>query len=276
MDQPLATVTGCVLAVAAALDLAVFSVAPLQGWVVDSESGVPIAEAVVKRRLYRAGGWRLGDGPGAQEVRGSRVETRTGADGAFVLPGWVSLWPSGLQGLCGMGWMVYEPTHMPAYGCLRDGLHAWGSRWLGCGAFNMPMDPDPWVRWEWQRTDGSKRFVVSTVVKAQPEAWAEAFGRASRLLDGEWLELSGYVDEATGYAKTHEISEEMANHFFYVAFGLGYWTEDGQTYGLNEQAALIRIVVAYCQKHTLSETCTLNKPIIDNLAAKNRRRELGL
>jgi hypothetical protein len=257
-SRPLATLVGGLLAFVAALDLVFFSVAPLPGKVVDKADGAPIAGALVKRRLYRVGGWRLGDGPSEQAVRGGRVEARTGPDGSFELPGWVSLWPSGLQGLCGMGWMVYEPAHMPAYGCLREGLHAWGASWLGCGAFNMPMDPDPWVRWEWRRDGGRKELVVHTAVKREPEAWAEAFGRASRLLDGHWIELSGYVAEAVGYAGTHEIDEETAQRFYFIAFGLGGYAphrEDFVRFGVAEGRALIKIAADYCRLHPLSETC---------------------
>jgi len=256
--RPVATVVGGLLAFVAVLDLVFFTAPPVRGKLVEMTSGAAIPGAILKRRLYRVGSWRVGDGPSEQEIRGSRVETRTRADGSFELPGWVSLWPSGLQGLCGMGWMAYEAAHMPAYGCLREPFHAWGAAWLGCGGFNMPMDPDPWIRWEWGR-GATQDLVVTAARKKEPEAWAEAFGRASRLLDGDWIELSGYVAEAVGYAATHEISEEMAQHFYVLAFGLGGYDPDREDFvrrGVAEGGALITLVAEYCKTHPLSETCT--------------------
>jgi hypothetical protein len=250
---------GTLIGLVAAWDLFFFSFPPIRGQVLDLKTGKPVTHAQVQRSLYRQRPFTLEQYP-VTFVRGSFLETSTDADGKFTFPGWISVWPTCLRGLCGMAWLVYAQDYMPAYGCWAA---PFGHRARGCAAFATPEYPDPWTRFGGRSSASDATIEVATTRNESPESWAEAFRRMNYLLQVRRIQVEQAVEVVLGFAARFPITEEQVREVYRILSGLGSIQADGSHYKAREGLNRIQLVDAYCRSHLDSKFCEQNKKAID-------------
>jgi hypothetical protein len=232
-----------------------FSVDPIHGELLDGKTGAPIANARIQRGLYRVDAWHLGEGPRAVGVPNSSIETRSDSAGHFTLPGWVSLWPSGLVGLGGMRYVVYDSAHVPAYGCTAQPFHPLVAGGSGCGGFNVPSYPDPWVEQTWTVSRSAIRWTVSVRGRESPDDWAEAFHRTSFLVQSHLLAEEEFTAEAVAFAAHHPLNEAIVMEISSVEGSLGGTRQGRKCYKSELALKLLELREQYCKHHPKERPC---------------------
>jgi hypothetical protein len=191
----------------AAYSLWRFSAPCVYGRVLDAATGKGIPGALVARKVFRSGQRSLTEGPKVLGEAWGQVQTRTNSQGRFRLPGYVSLFPIGIRGECGMAWKVFAPGYMIAGGCEVKGFPAHD----GCGPDGAFSFPDPWVAAESHRRLGSIRFLIRVPrpLSGPGDPWAEYFRRLNLLVQYRYVNVEGFIGEAAAYAQKSPLTEGM-------------------------------------------------------------------
>ncbi len=234
----------CVLGLLCAYTLWRFSAPTISGVVVDAATGQPIANALVARKVFRSAQTSITEGPMEFTEPWSRVETRTDSRGRFRLPAYVSPFPIGIRGECGMSWVVFATGFMIAGECERAGFPVAG----GCGPEGGFVYPDPWVRKTTRRGLGGFRMEVRPR-HIPPESgglWEEYFRRLNLLTQDRYVAVSSFAAEALKYLEHQRPSEGMVDDLAELA--------DRLPLGSNRDT-VARAVVTYCHTNPTSFSC---------------------
>jgi len=109
----------------------------VRGLVLDAQTGLPLAGALVERQLYGPPPFDLVDTRTELAIERGWTETYSDASGRFVLPGMRA------HRLVAMAWLVWAPGYMPGAGCYSQKGWYRGSCPHMTG-FCVPSDP--WVQ----------------------------------------------------------------------------------------------------------------------------------
>jgi hypothetical protein len=176
-----------------------FSAPSVHGIVLNAATGQGIRGAMVARKVFRSAQTSLTEGPGVFTEPWSRVQTHTDSRGRFFLPGYISLFPVGIRGECGMAWKVFAPGYMIAGGCEQKGFPTPD----GCGPDGVLSFPDPWITTDSQRRLGSIRLQVrlSRPSAGPGDPWGEYFRRLNVLTQFRYLKREDFMREAVAYVE---------------------------------------------------------------------------
>jgi len=237
------------------------------GHVVDARTGAPIAGAIVKRELNEYGGIAIGDGARPLGVKGGDAETRTDADGRFVLP------PFKPRRYTGMAWAVYKPGWMPAYSCYSEPGWTFG----GCSGFGMPGN-DPWtsvhITKSGDRVDlelrvfpptlegvsfrsynvYTKHWVTITPTPEQSDPWGQYFERLNSLSNEHWLSRDTLLSQALEYLEDREPTRGMLHPLTNLADSISPYARPGLR---RERCIVLRAIARLCTGPNWTTECDL-------------------
>jgi len=240
----------------------------VQGKVLDARTGQPIASALVERRLFEKGPPDLVDSRTGDFVRGSFVKVTTDDQGRFELPA------ARVRALSGMAWFVYKPGWMPGFGCYQE--EGWSSG--SCGG-SPAIVPDPYVKSSFVRhpdhIEMEVRVFLPTLegvtlltfdakvgkfVPRPPDAgddpWASYFGRLNTAVQDRYLDAEEFAEEATRYAKSHDLTPSIYNQIYQVQQSLGGVKETGEYNRPDLGLTLLNIQEESCKRHTGERPCS--------------------
>ncbi len=241
------------------------SIPKLEGVVVDMETGEPVEGVALEIRYCFANhdlyeNLAPGGGPGMTWT--SSMETTSGPDGHFELPGY---W--GPEGSCGAVWEAYKSGYVPLkfkYGASRKKREVW---------FTWNRYDTSWQRnidYRWERRHVFVTLKLEPVRGTDPEVWERYLEKLAHKAEGygpegwdfRWILLDeAYRYVSQGGEVTEGIVTVFYRNFLTAAKGIGRYSDE-------RRRAIACWAVEGCKKEPTIEWCRSHPKTLARLAIR--------